>query len=62
MKLVKRLDLSFIPEKFTNVEFVQHPDFFICYRIPEKNIVHLTAFKWMEMPRGWAMRLNWIPP
>ena len=46
MKLVQRVRLSFLPEKYTNVDFVQYPDFFylIC-EYQKKNIVHLTAYR-----------------
>ena len=46
MKLVQRVRLPFLPEKFTNIDFVQYPDFFylIC-EYQKKTIVHLTAFK-----------------
>jgi hypothetical protein len=46
MKLLERVPLPFIPEKYTNIDFVQYPDFFylIC-EYQKKNIVHLTAFK-----------------
>ena len=46
MKLVQRVALPFLPEKFTNVDFVQYPDFFyLLCEYQKKNIVHLAAFK-----------------
>ncbi len=46
MKLIQRVTLPFIPEKYTNVDFVQYPDFFyLLCEYQKKNIVHLTAFK-----------------
>jgi len=46
MKLFKRVQLNFLPERFTNIDFVQYPDFFylIC-EYQKKNIVHLEAIK-----------------
>lgn len=46
MKLVQRVSLSFLPDKYTNIDFVQYPDFFymLC-EYQKKNIVHLTAYK-----------------
>ena len=46
MDLVQRVALPYLPEHYSNIDFVQYPDFFymLCeYR--KKNIVHLTAFK-----------------
>ena len=46
MRLVQRVPIVFLPQKFTNVDFVQYTDFFymICeYQV--KNIIHLTAIK-----------------
>src|SRR5579863_9041596 len=46
MKLVRRVVLSFLPDRFTNVDFVQYPDFFyLLCEYQKKNIVHLTAYK-----------------
>ncbi len=46
MKLVQRVTLPFIPERYTNIDFVQYPDFFyLLCEYQKKNIVHLTAFK-----------------
>jgi hypothetical protein len=46
MKLLQRVQLSFLPEHFANIDFVQYPDFFylIC-EYQKKNIVYLEAFK-----------------
>ena len=64
MKLFKRVQLNFLPERFTNIDFVQYPDFFylIC-EYQKKNIVHLEAIK-MDgdaLPTG-TNPLNWIQP
>jgi hypothetical protein len=46
MKLVQRVNLTFLPDRFTNVDFVQYPDFFyLLCEYQKKNIVHLTAYK-----------------
>jgi hypothetical protein len=46
MKLVQRVALPYLPEKYTNIDFVQYPDFFymLC-EYQKKNIVHLVAYK-----------------
>src|ERR1700685_184739 len=46
MKLVQRVALPYLPEKYVNVDFVQYPDFFyLLCEYQKKNIVHLTAYK-----------------
>jgi|SRR5450432_87308 len=46
MKLVQRVPLPFLPDKFVNVDFVQYPDFFYLFcEYQKKNVVHLEAFK-----------------
>jgi hypothetical protein len=46
MKLVQRVVLSFLPDKYVNIDFVQYPDFFyLLCEYQKKNIVHLTAYK-----------------
>jgi hypothetical protein len=46
MKLTQRISLPFLPEKYTNIDFVQYPDFFyLLCEYQKKNIVHLTAYK-----------------
>jgi hypothetical protein len=46
MKLVQRVVLSFLPDKYINIDFVQYPDFFyLLCEYQKKNIVHLTAYK-----------------
>ncbi|HEY4967289.1 MAG TPA: hypothetical protein VII28_12865 [Puia sp.] len=46
MKLLQRVALPFLPEKFNNVEFVKYPDFFyLLCEYQKKNIVHLVAYK-----------------
>jgi hypothetical protein len=46
MKLIQRVTLPFIPERYNNIDFVQYPDFFyLLCEYQKKNIVHLTAFK-----------------
>ena len=46
MKLLQRVTLPYLPEKYNNIDFVQYPDFFymLC-EFQKKNIVHLVAFK-----------------
>jgi hypothetical protein len=46
MKLIERVSLPFLPEKFTNIDFIQYPDFFymLC-EFQKKNIVHLVAYR-----------------
>src|SRR5664279_3701412 len=50
MKLIQRVALPFLPDKFENVDFVQYPDFFymLC-EYQKRNIVHLVAFKLDKM-------------
>ena len=50
MKLLQRVALPFLPDKFENVDFVQYPDFFymLC-EYQKRNIVHLVAFKLDKM-------------
>jgi hypothetical protein len=61
MKLVKRVQLPFLPEKYVNVDFVYYPDFFylIC-EYQKKNIVHLTAYKMdgMAQPTGEPIEMD----
>ena len=46
MKLIQRVPLDYLPDKYTNIEFVQYPDFFyMMYEYEKKNIVHFTAVK-----------------
>jgi hypothetical protein len=46
MRLVQRVPLGFLPDHFTNVDFVQYPDFFyLLCEYQKKNIVHLEAFR-----------------
>jgi hypothetical protein len=46
MKMISRVSLPYLPEKFTNIDFVQYPDFFymLC-EYQKKNIVHLVAYR-----------------
>jgi hypothetical protein len=46
MKLIQRVELTFLPDRFVNIDFVQYPDFFylIC-EYQKKNIVHLEAIR-----------------
>ena len=50
MKLVKRVILSFLPDKYVNIDFVQYPDFFyLLCEYQKKNIVHLSirgSWRW----------------
>ncbi|HEY4063506.1 MAG TPA: hypothetical protein VGM30_16480 [Puia sp.] len=46
MKLVQRVPLTFMPDKYVNVDFVAYPDhFLIIYEYQKKSIVHCTAVK-----------------
>ena len=46
LKLVDRVNLDFMPEKYVNVDFVQYPDFaYMIYEYQHKNIVHCSAVK-----------------
>ena len=61
MKLVQRVVLSFLPDRFTNVDFVQYPDFFyLLCEYQRKNIVHLTAYRMngMAQPIGDPVELD----
>ena len=46
MKLVQRVALTFLPDRWSNIDFVQYPDFFyLLCEYQKKNIVHLIAYK-----------------
>lgn len=46
MKLVQRVPLSFMPEKYINVDFVAYPDYFyMIYEHQRRSVVHCTAVK-----------------
>jgi len=46
MKLLQRVPLTFMPDKYVNVDFVAYPDhFYIIYEYQKKSIVHCTAVK-----------------
>src|ERR1700749_4416815 len=46
MKLQQRVPLSFMPDKYINVDFVAYPDFcYIIYEYQKRSIVHCTAVK-----------------
>jgi hypothetical protein len=46
MKLQQRVPLSFMPDKYINVDFVAYPDFcYVIYEYQKKSIVHCTAVK-----------------
>ena len=46
MKLLQRVPLTFMPEKYVNVDFVSYPDHcYIIYEYQKKSIVHCTAVK-----------------
>src|SRR5579872_4540046 len=46
MKLLQRVPLTFMPEKYVNVDFVAYPDHcYIIYEYQKKSIVHCTAVK-----------------
>jgi hypothetical protein len=46
MKLLQRVPLSFMPDKYVNVDFVAYPDHcYVIYEYRKKSIVHCTAVK-----------------
>ena len=46
MKLQQRVPLSFMPDKYINVDFVAYPDFcYVIYEYQKRSIVHCTAVK-----------------
>ena len=46
MKLLQRVPLSFMPDRYINVDFVAYPDYFyMIYEHQKKNIIHCTAIK-----------------
>ncbi len=46
MKLLQRVPLAFMPEKYVNIDFVAYSDhFYLIYEYQKKSIVHCTAVK-----------------
>lgn len=46
MKLLNRVSLDFLPDKYINAYFIPYPDFFyMIYEYQKKNIVHCAAVK-----------------
>ncbi|HXB94055.1 MAG TPA: hypothetical protein VNU70_02815 [Puia sp.] len=46
MKLKQRVPLSFMPERYINVDFVAYPEYcYIIYEYQRRNVVHCTAVK-----------------
>jgi hypothetical protein len=46
MKLVQRVPLTFMPDKYVNVDFVAYPDHcYVIYEYQKKSIVHCTAVR-----------------
>jgi hypothetical protein len=46
MKLIERVPIDFLPDKYANIDFVQYPDFcYMLYEYQKKNVVHFTAVK-----------------
>jgi hypothetical protein len=46
MKLVNRVRLDFLPERYLNLEFIAYADFaYLIYEFQRKNIVHVSAVK-----------------
>ncbi len=46
MKLIQRVPLDYLPEKYTNIDFIQYPGFcYMLYEYQKKNIVHYTMVK-----------------
>ncbi|MDO6428954.1 hypothetical protein Q4E93_00045 [Flavitalea sp. BT771] len=61
MKLVQRVPLAFMPDKYINVDFVAYPDYFyMIYEHQHKSIVHCMAVKMdgMAKPMGEPMELD----
>jgi len=52
MKLVQRVPLTFLPDKYINVDFVAYPDhFYMIYEHQHRSIIHCTAVKLDGMAR-----------
>jgi len=52
MRLMQRVNMDFLPEKYINVEFVQYSDFYyMIYEYQHKNIVHCSVVKMDGMAR-----------
>lgn len=46
MHLLQRVPLTFMPERYINVDFVAYPDYcYLIYEYQHKNIVHVSAVK-----------------
>jgi hypothetical protein len=46
MKLLNRVELSFMPSSYINIDFINYPDFcYMIYEYQKKNIVHCAAVK-----------------
>ena len=61
MKLLQRVPLSFMPDKYINVDFVAYPDYFyMIFEHQHRSIVHCTAVKLdgMAKPIGEPMELD----
>ncbi|HTQ28192.1 MAG TPA: hypothetical protein VMI35_08695 [Puia sp.] len=52
MKLIQRVSMDFLPERYINVDFIQYPDFcYMIYEYQKKNTVHCSAVKLDDMAR-----------
>jgi len=61
MKLVQRVPLTFMPDKYINVDFVAYPDYFyMVYEHQHRSIVHCSAVKMDGMAKviGEPMELD----
>ena len=46
MKILQRVNLDFLPDKYINIYFIPYPDhFYLVYEYQHKNIVHCAAVK-----------------
>jgi hypothetical protein len=52
MKLIQRVPLGFLPEKFLDVDFIQYPEFcYMIYEYQKKNVLHCSLVKLDRMAR-----------
>ena len=50
MKLVERVNMDFLPDKWINTDFIAYPDFsYLIYQYQKKNIVHCSMVKLDQM-------------
>jgi len=61
MKLVQRVPLAFMPDKYINVDFVAYPDYFyMIFEHQRRSVIHCTAVKLdgLAKPIGEPMELD----